>query len=325
MHVVGLDIGGANLKAADGRGLSAQVPFPLWKSPDRLVDEVRTILGRFPRPDAIALTMTGELCDCFESKSAGVRHIVAATTSAAGGVPVFVWTLDAKFVRADAIKRDPLSAAAANWLALATFASRHLSASPGLVIDLGSTTCDIIPVANGSPTPIGRTDPERLRSGELVYCGVRRTPLCAVFGLERAAEFFATTADVFVALGDLPENPSTTDTADGRPLTAMFSRARLARMECDENWDAGRALALAEEARLALIARLARGVRLASARLPEPPKGVVISGAGEFLLPAVLDAAGLGEVPIVSLSATLGADLSTAACAHAVAILLSER
>ena len=36
MTWLGLDIGGANLKAADGRGWAQIVPFPLWRDPDRL-------------------------------------------------------------------------------------------------------------------------------------------------------------------------------------------------------------------------------------------------------------------------------------------------
>ena len=64
------------------------------------------------------------------------------------------------------------------------------SPAMALLLDLGSTTCDIIPIAYAHPQPFGRTDTARLKSGELVYCGVRRTPLCAVFGLTKAATFF---------------------------------------------------------------------------------------------------------------------------------------
>ena len=40
--------------------------------------------------------------------------------------------------------------------------------------------------ATAVPMPTGRTDPERLASGELVYTGVRRTPACALLGLRRS-------------------------------------------------------------------------------------------------------------------------------------------
>jgi uncharacterized hydantoinase/oxoprolinase family protein len=80
------------------------------------------------------------------------------------------------------------------------------------MIDIGSTTTDIIPLDKGRVAVRGRTDTERLRTGELVYAGIRRTPLCALatelplgqgppIGL--AAELFATSLDVFLTLGDL--------------------------------------------------------------------------------------------------------------------------
>jgi probable H4MPT-linked C1 transfer pathway protein len=326
MNLIGLDIGGANLKAADGRGRSAQIPFALWKHPERLDAEVRALLGMFGDRDRVALTMTGELCDCFETKSAGVRHILDHVARAAAPVPLRVWTTAGEFRARQQIDAEPLLAAAANWLALATYAGRFVPRGPGLLLDLGSTTCDIAPLVDGRPQPIGRTDPARLVSDELVYCGVRRTPLCAIFGLSKAAEWFATTADAYVILGELPEEPERTDSADGRPLTKTHAQARLARMECDEGsaWSWNQTLAFAGQVRDLQVRRIAESVSRVAARLPGAVRSVVLAGAGEFLLPAVLQATGLGSPMRISLAATLGNDLSTAACAHAVAVLAAE-
>ena len=134
---------------------------------------------------------------------------------------------DGQFHLIAAILENPLLAAASNWLALATIAARLVGQGGGLLIDVGSTTTDIIPLIDGNPAPRGRTDTERLGSGELVYTGVRRTPVCALadrlpFGgvpTGLAAELFATTHDVYLTLGALPEKPDDTDTADGRPAT----------------------------------------------------------------------------------------------------------
>ena len=122
---------------------------------------------------------------------------------------------------------------------LATYAGRLAPVGSAILIDIGSTTTDIVGLVDGVPVPTGRTDRTRLECGELVYCGVRRTPLCALFGLEKAAEFFATTEDVYLTLGDLPEEPHRTDTADGRPVTpgACASLGWLARMECADVGD----------------------------------------------------------------------------------------
>jgi probable H4MPT-linked C1 transfer pathway protein len=324
MNIVGLDIGGANLKAADGRGAALQRPFPLWKNPDLLGREIVALLNPFGRPEILALTMTGELCDCFSSKAEGVATLIAAVERAMPRVPLRVWTTDGVFQTPHVVALDPLRAAAANWLALATFAGRLACNAASLVIDLGSTTCDIVPLQSGIPRPTGRSDPTRMAARELVYCGVRRTPVCAILGLDVAAEFFATTEDVYVMLGELPEDSTRIDTADGRSMTVENCRARLARMKCDESWSQDAAVAFARTVRAEQVGRIAEAVVAVSRRQPESIEHVVAAGAGEFLIPDVVRAAGLPEARIVSLSQTLGPAASVAACAHAVAVLAAE-
>ena len=141
---------------------------------------------------------------------------------------------------ADEARELPHLAAASNWHALARFACRFVRGASGLLVDIGSTTTDIVPMVGGRPRPRAVDDTGRLVSGELVYSGVGRTPVCAVVrhlpwrGGECpvAAELFATTADAYVVLGEMTEEPTATWTADGRPLTVEHSRARLARMIC---------------------------------------------------------------------------------------------
>ena len=41
---------------------------------------------------ALAVTMTGELCDCFESRRQGIGHIMSAVVACAGARPVRIWT-----------------------------------------------------------------------------------------------------------------------------------------------------------------------------------------------------------------------------------------
>src|SRR5258708_819144 len=129
-------------------------------------------------------------------------------------------------------RKSPLQVAAANWLALATYAGRFVPEGPALLLDIGTTTTDIIPLFNGKPIPRGRTAPERLASCELVYTGVRRTPRCALMGSCGAAEFFAPTLDVHLILDFIAEDPADCNTADGRPATKTAAHARLARMMC---------------------------------------------------------------------------------------------
>src|SRR5437867_2499414 len=97
-HVVGLDIGGANLKAAHTSGSARAIPFALWKSPDLLPDILAKLLADLPSSDVLAVTMTGELCDCFADKREGVRTILDAAGRVAGHRRVRVWTNQERFV-----------------------------------------------------------------------------------------------------------------------------------------------------------------------------------------------------------------------------------
>ncbi len=85
MTWLGLDIGGANLKAADGRGWAHSVPFALWRNPQGLIGALAALVETAPAAERLAVTMTGELCDCFRSKAEGVRHILAAVVQVARG------------------------------------------------------------------------------------------------------------------------------------------------------------------------------------------------------------------------------------------------
>jgi probable H4MPT-linked C1 transfer pathway protein len=329
MSWLGLDIGGANLKAADGRGWARTVPFALWRDPAGLADALAALVSQAPAADRLAVTMTGELCDSFRTKAEGVRHILAAVERAAAGRAVHVYLVDGRFAAVAAAREQPHLAAASNWHALARFACRYTEGRAALLVDIGSTTTDLVPLVDGWPATTALTDSERLVTGELVYMGVGRTPLCAVTRTlpwqgqqcPVAAELFATTADAYVLVGDLPEQPDALGTADGRPLTKEFARERMARMVCADattfsNDDAQRA---AQWVRQTQIAQLRAAIATVISTMPRPPEVWVTSGSGEFLARQLE-----GTTRIVSLGAELGPDVSSAAAAHSVARLAAE-
>lgn len=328
-----LDIGGANLKAADGRGFAASHYFPLWQKPRELADALQRLIAESPPADRLAITMTGELADCFGTKAEGVEAILAAATRCAGERDVQVYLVDGSLVSPQRALEQPLLAAASNWHALARFAGRHARKRSALLIDLGSTTCDIIPLCDGQPIAQGRTDPERLAAGELVYTGVVRSPVCAVVSAlpwrgkptATAQELFATTWDAYLTLGDLPEEPESRHTADGRPATVAAARDRLARSICADremfaDADAQAAAMAIAQAQLAALEVAAQGVLR---RLPSPVDTVIISGQGEFLARRLADRLKL-PARVVSLNDELGPQLSRAAPAHALAVLARE-
>ncbi|MBN9522099.1 H4MPT-linked C1 transfer pathway protein [bacterium] len=329
--VLGLDIGGANLKAATPDGRAVSVPFALWKQPDRLPTALAELVARFPDATELAVTMTGELCDCFETKRQGVNAILDATEHAAAGRPVRVWGTDGAFHTVAEARANHLSVAAANWHSLATLAGRYARDGGAMLIDIGSTTSDLIPLRDGKPVPIGRTDMVRLSSHELVYAGIRRTPVFAAVTEGVCAELFATTADVYVVLGLAPEDPADTDTANGRPLTVEDSLTRLARVRGADREELGdeELRDFAYEVHQRLRERLCEAARTAysNATPNSHPRSVVVSGTGSFLASQVAFYLTLGDpgAPrVVSLNDELGPQVSACAPAYAVAVLAAE-
>ena len=331
-----LDIGGANLKAAHSAGPVVSRPFELWKRPADLSDALSDLAASLPAATGWAVTMTAELCDCFATKAAGVRAILAATQAAAGDRPVRVWGTDGRFHEVESIRARPRLAAASNWLALATVVARSGFGASGLLIDVGSTTTDLIPWRDGEVMiPLAaRTDLGRLQSGALIYAGVRRTPVCTCGptlpyrGVETAlmAELFATTADVYLTLGHLPADTLDRSTADGGPLTPDAARARLARMVGLDRDDFTPLDAhdLASAAAATLCDRLAAAAdRVVATALGGSPSAVVVAGSGEFLSRRLADRVLAAGGSIHSLTAAWGAEASSAACAAALIRLLA--
>ncbi|BBO33203.1 hydantoinase/oxoprolinase family protein [Lacipirellula parvula] len=333
MSWLAIDIGGANLKAADGRGYADSRPFAIWRQPERLALELRELLAAAPAADALAITMTAELADCFETKSEGVRQILAAVQATAGDLPAFVYQVDGRLLPIDAVQRMPALAAASNWHALAAFACRYIDAEPALLLDLGSTTADVIPLTPNGPRALGMSDGERLLAGELIYTGVERTPLCALVrelpwqghDCPVAAEVFATTADAYLMLGELAEDPHELSTADGRPLTWPHALSRLARMVCADadSFTAEDARLAAATVREAQLNQLQHAVEKVAARLGGPAQRVILSGHGEFLLRHLLDRLHW-RCDVLSLTEELGPAVSRCAPAHALAVLARE-
>ncbi len=329
----GLDIGGANLKWADGIDATRSHFFPLWQRPKELAEELARLCQDTPLTFGLAVTMTGELADCFATKADGVAAIVSAALAAAAGRPVRFYAVDGRWLTADEACRNPLAVAASNWHALGRLAGRLAPHGGGLLLDVGSTTTDVIPLNDGRPVAIGATDPQRLLYGELRYTGVQRSPLCAVVrtlpwrgvACPVAQELFATTWDAYLILGDLPEQPGARHTADGRPATRAAAHDRLARALCADRTmlDANDAVACAQAVATAQRADIEAAVRQVIARQPAAPTSGIVSGAGEFLARRAL-ADVLPAACVQSLSEVWGPTLSQAGPAHAVAVLARE-
>ena len=335
MIALGLDIGGANLKGATSTGIAKSEPFEIWRAPGQLATRLRSLIAQFPPSDLLAITMTAELADCFSSKAEGVAAIIAAVVQAAGPTSIAIWETTGRFTSPENAVLRPLTFAASNWQALATWAGRLAPAGKGLLLDIGSTTTDIIPLQDGIPVARGATDLARLLNHELVYTGIRRTPLCAVAGTVTvrdqpcpvAAELFATTLDVFLLLGMIPEDADDRNTADGQPATIPCAHNRMARMVCcdRDEIDLAEARSIAKCFFEAQKRPLSAAVDAVVARDTGRLETVIISGSGVPLVRTILtENRTTRDARQVSLADTLSPELAEAACAYAVAVLAVE-
>lgn len=334
MHCVGLDIGGANLKFSDGQK-SISFPFPLWERSAELSGALHNILAAFPSDCALAVTMTGELADCYATRREGVSSILHTVHAIAGSRSVGVWSTTGEFLTISEALEFPVLVAAANWHALATWAGRLQPQGNLLLIDMGSTTTDIIPIENGLPMPQGRTDLERLASGELLYMGLRRTPVCTIVdsiemptdgsettNISLAREFFATVGDAKLVLNRVQPDPSDNSTANGQPFTLEHAHRRLSRMVCSDTDDLSESQihAMAQCIANAMQQHLLDAFNKATQGVPF--ESALLSGEGEAFVRETIP---LPTSNVYSLGEMLGPEHSTAACAYALAELGRER
>jgi len=239
-RVLGWDIGGAHLKLAlaeDGHITDArQIPCALWQGLDKLREAIAAGLDGLPDAGRHAVTMTGELADLFPDRASGVAAILEVLVEILRSGAIAVYGSEGGFLAVDAAKAAPDRVGSANWHATAHWLAHALG--DGLLLDIGSTTTDIVPFRAGAVSARGMTDADRLATGELVYTGIVRTPLMAVarripfegHTLGVMAEYFATAADAHRLAGTLPEGADLHPAADGRGKSPAESRARLARM-----------------------------------------------------------------------------------------------
>ncbi|MFW5940524.1 MAG: hydantoinase/oxoprolinase family protein [Chloroflexota bacterium] len=334
---IGWDIGGANVKAvrlSNGAVQAVQQPFAMWRERDRLSGAVAAILQQLGNGDAHAVTITAELSDAFRSKREGINFVLDAMEQAVPDAELQVFGVDGRFHGTATARREPLLVAAANWMASALLLARYCSDC--LLVDVGSTTTDIIPIVNGSVQPRGRDDPSRLIHGELLYTGALRTTVCAI--VQRvplwghwcpvAAEHFATAQDVHLLLGALPAGACTSATADGRPATTTFAAERLARVVCadTEMLNEKEIQAIAHYVATEQTRQIADAI--AQVRTRENVRGPLIAaGAGQFLVRDAaeqLDLACHALSDVITPAPQAATHVDAVAPALAVATLLAE-
>ena len=298
MNFVGLDIGGANIKLATLSGQSKQIPFPIWKDKHELANVLATIKSSLSESSLIGVTMTAELADCFETKQEGVEFIVNAVVNAfADHQPLFYCTDGSMRPAEQAIHRWK-RVAASNWHANAWMAFLETKTNSGFMVDIGSTTTDIIPVKDGMPKHAEQVDFDRLANGQLLYAGAGRTPICSLISqvelpnqrLTIARELFATMKDALLWLNETQPDEFDCDTADGRPATRKNSGQRLAKMVCEDLNELDESIVdeIARQAKSSLSSLISSAIQQVVSANPDVPLNFRIFGQGAKLAEEVV-------------------------------------
>jgi (4-(4-[2-(gamma-L-glutamylamino)ethyl]phenoxymethyl)furan-2-yl)methanamine synthase len=333
--VAGYDVGGAHLKLAlveDGQIRHvAQIACPLWRGLDQLDGALAQALAVTGGADHHAVTMTGELADIFPDRYTGVATLVEKLSAACGPATRY-WMGAQGFGDAAAAIANHMDVASTNFLATATIAAQLVG--DGLLIDMGSTTTDILVLSDRKPAYISATDAGRLVSGELVYTGLTRTPVMAVtqFGVFQgqrqtlARDPFATMADVRRLTCDLPAEADQHATADGRGVSEAESRARLARCfgrDVEPGLEAEWAIAARAIAETQIRSIHDGCLQVLSALPPRGPMRIVAAGTGERIGHEIARRLDMPSVGIGDLLASAGRWREAAShCAPAVAVAL---
>lgn len=344
--VLGLDIGGANTKAAFMVVCDAQVTefksaleyFPFWK---RSVSEFVCLLSEMKNKlcgtnglDIVCVTMTAELSDAFRTKSKGVNQVLDCVVKVFDETSVLVLDVDAKLVSVAAARSEPLTVASANWAATGWMVAQRISDC--VVVDVGSTSTSIIPITNGAVSAFGKTDLDKLANGELVYTGGLRTNVAATVqvlplrgrNVRVASELFAQSGDVHLVLGNINADDYTVETADGKEKTRLAALVRLARVVCAdvEMLTETEIMQLAQHVYERQVLQIAYGLNQVFDRLDRCAKEfpVVVTGLGKDFLGRKA-AEKIGTAKVVSLDSLFPGGAALASPAAGVALMAATK
>lgn len=296
-YISGWDIGGAHVKVArcDHRGNLQdviQIACPLWKGIDQLASAIEAVFKLLDNQhDIAAITMTGELVDIFPTREAGVAGILTCIAQYIDHDKIMVYGAEAGWLKPEQAVQQWQQVASRNWQASASLVAHVIP--EGLFVDIGSTTCDIIPLSNGMAIPHGLDDFGRQTSRELLYTGAIRTPLIALSQnapfngtlVSLAAEVFATTGDCWCLLGLLEPTSIQDNSADGQPWQVDFCASRIARLLGTD----------ANQATLAQWQQLARWFAEQQSHLISNAMLQVLSTHSELAVDAPIIGAGVGR------------------------------
>ncbi|MGB9659279.1 MAG: hydantoinase/oxoprolinase family protein [Nitrososphaerales archaeon] len=346
MKIVGWDIGGANIKATlieikDEKVFRIKTIiryFPIWiEGKEKLpiiLKELKREIAEDSFIDAIGLTMTAELSDVYETKKEGVNHVLDCVKEVFPKEKVFVLDVNTNLKTVEEARDEYLRVASANWVGTAWLVSKWVKDC--ILLDVGSTTTDVIPIIKGRIMARGKTDLERLATGELIYTGALRTNVATIVkavpvgGIMTriSSELFALSGDVHLILGNISQDEYKTETADRRGKTRKEALSRLARIVCADTdmLKEEEIVAMANYIYMKQSDRIADGlmqVYNSIRTLVKDRLSLVLTGIGRGFL-GRKSAERLRFESIIDLAQIIGKDISVATPSFAVALMVVE-
>jgi len=279
--------------------------------------------------------MTAELSDAFFTKKEGVNYILDCVPKVFLNVPTFVLNTEAKLISVKEARQEPLRVAAANWSATGWMVSQIIKDC--IIIDVGSTSTSIIPIIHGKIAAKGKTDLEKLMTGELVYTGSLRTNVAAVLGsvplrggeAKVSSELFAQSGDVHLVLDNIDEEDYMVETPDGRGKTRREALARLARVVCADidMLSEQEIVAIARRVWEKQIEQISEGLKHVYKQLKLSASrkiSIVVTGMGrDFLAKKAAQKAGFKQV--IDIGELLGEDVAIMSPSVGVALIVASK
>jgi probable H4MPT-linked C1 transfer pathway protein len=356
LDILGLDIGGANIKAVkttptpSRQSVNLSGVFrkynPLWlrgvESLRLLLETIKKEFSLKPEDYYVGVTMTAELSDAFKTKHEGVntiREIVEEVYRDAKAV--YYVSTDMELVDSSEASRSYLKIAAANWAASAWLLQHKCfdwDLHDVIFIDIGSTTTTIIPMVDCNVKVRGYTDPEKMVCGELVYTGVLRGNVATLvdkipykgFYARVSSERFSLMGDVHLLLGHISSGDYTTETADGRGTSLEEAVQRIARVPCADSGMVSfeEAVEMARyiyERQVFAVFEALMQVRswLASQGVRLDKFSAITAGLGEFLAAEASRRAGFRR--IVSINELVGEKVASVLPSYASALMVFNK
>jgi probable H4MPT-linked C1 transfer pathway protein len=173
--------------------------------------------------------MTAELSDIFENRNKGTKKVINTLCKILPEKKTFFYSNKKHFFKKKEAMEKTNNINSMNWHATANFISNFYPNC--ILVDVGSSTTDIIPIKKKCIIAKGNDDYKRLLHRELVYIGVIRTPINAIEKEKKLIyENFANLGDVYRILNKLPKKMDLVPSQDKKSKNKNDSARRIARI-----------------------------------------------------------------------------------------------